>query len=612
MSTDDFKHPDYSILKPVAEFIARALSQPPPDPTADKDRGEVARTLIFLIDEATKHLDRLQRSLADDAGEEVVHKPDNSSIQGKGFVDTIKLIVAQALKQPDALARNYAKFASEALRIFREESDLAPQPGDFRFKDPLWLGAKLLRPALQLYLAWGQAMQQWLDEQEIDQSDRKRIDFIFKQLIAAIAPSNLPLNPAALRRAESTEGASVVTGLKNWIDDVIHNRAMPRQVQPHAFVIGKDVAATEGAVVYRNDQLELIQYSRQSESVRRRPVLIIPAQINKYYFADLRPRNSVVGYFTKGSLQMFMVSWRNPTAQHSDWSLDTYVRALMEATDVVREITKSRTLGIVSACAGGFTAMALLGYLAAIGDRRISHHSLLVTCLFPNQGSELELFATSDSLEFARSYVRTNGVMDGNDLSKVFYWLRPNDLVWRYWINNYLLGKSPPPLDVLFWDNDSTRLPAALHSDFLDMYAKDVFRSPNELEVLAQKIDFRKVKVDSYFVGGEDDTLMPWEGCYHACQVFRGRHEFVLSPSGHLQSLLRPPNVANTYYFANRDTTLRAEDWRRTAAKRDGSWWRDWERWFHENSGSMKASPAQLGSSTYPPLTPAPGTYVFE
>jgi poly[(R)-3-hydroxyalkanoate] polymerase subunit PhaC len=612
MSTDDFKYLDDTILKPIVEFVARALAQPPPDPTSDKDRSQVVRTLIFLIDESTKYLDRLRQSLADEGGGEVEDAPDDSSIGGKGLVETIKLILAQALKQPDALARNYANFASEALRILRDESDLAPQPSDFRFKDPLWLSTKLLRPVLQLYLAWGQTMQHWLEEQELDQSDRKRIDLILRQLIAAIAPSNLPLNPAALRRAESTEGSSVVSGLKHWIDDVIHNRAMPRQVRADAFVVGKDVAVTEGAVVYRNDQLELIQYSKQSESVRRRPVLFIPAQINKFYFADLRPRNSVVGYFSKGGLQLFMISWRNPTVKHSDWNLDTYVRATIEATDVVREITKSRTLGLVSACAGGFTAMAMLGYLAEIGDRRIAHHTLLVTCLFPNKGSEIELFVTQDSLELARSYVRINGVMDGGDLGKAFYWLRPNDLVWRYWINNYLLGKTPPPLDVLFWDNDSTRLPAALHSDFLDMYAKDVFQRPYELEVLGRKIDFRKVRVNSYFVGGEDDTLMPWEGCYQACRVFRGRHEFVLSPSGHLQSLLRPPNVANTYHYANRDTTLGAAEWLRTATKCDGSWWRDWERWFHENSGSMKAAPPRLGSTAHPPIIPAPGSYVFD
>ena len=607
----------------IANFIEQALADAPPA-TPTKDTTAVTRSAIFLLDEAAKLVEGLRRKITDEEPEaqaappppdespSVESPPVESVVKGKSLLQTLELILAQVLKQPEIVARNYAQFAREALRILRDESTLKPAPRDFRFKDQLWLESDVLRVLLQLYLAWGDAMGRWIEEQELDDDDRRRVAFIFQQLVAALAPSNLPLNPSALRRADRTEGASAVEGLQNWIDDVIHNRAMPRQVRRDAYVVGKDLALTKGAVVYRNAQLELIQYAPLTDTVRRRPVLIFPPQINKYYAFDLRPSNSMIGHLVKSGLQVFTLSWCNPTAAQSEWNLDTYVGAVIEATDVIREITSSRTLGLVSGCAGGLSAMAMLGYFAEIGDRRIANHSLLVTCLFPNQGSDLELFATPELIKLTSSYVQNNGVMYGDGLAKVFFWLRPNDLVWRYWINNYLLGKSPPPLDVLFWDNDSTRLPAALHGDFVDMYARDVFRRPNTLKVRGQPIDFQKVKVDSYFVGGEDDNLMPWKGCYRACQLFRGHNAFVLSTSGHVQSLLRPPRIANTVYYTNDDITLTAEDWRRTALQNDGTWWHHWHGWLHDKSGSPKKAPRRLGSDKHPVLMAAPGRYVFD
>jgi polyhydroxyalkanoate synthase len=221
------------------------------------------------------------------------------------------------------------------------------------------------------------------------------------------------------------------------------------------------------------------------------------------------------------------------------------------------------------------------------------------------------LFATPELLETARRHAAINGVMEGDALAKLFAWLRPTDLVWRYWINNYLLGKNPPPLDILFWDNDSTRLPAGLHGDFIDMFERDVFRRPGALEVLGESIDFSRIRADCYVVGGEDDYLMPWQGCYRACGMFEGAHEFVLSTSGHVQSLLRPPRLANSYYFTNRSTAMSPEAWRATCARREGTWWTHWHGWLNAASGDLKAAPRRLGCDAHPVLTEAPGTYVF-
>ncbi|HEX6377063.1 MAG TPA: hypothetical protein VFZ91_15235 [Allosphingosinicella sp.] len=609
------EQPGGDFSRRLLDFLAAA--QDAGNGRKDSDASAAARPLLFLIDTAARHLDKLRAAVVADAtGVEAEAQAEaepkgEAALGGKSFVATIRLLIAHVLSAPEGAAKHYARFAAEALRIFEGESALGPTPGDFRFKDRLWVESDFFRILLQLYLSLGRSVKAWLDEQPLDPADKQRIHFIFEQMVAAIAPSNLPLNPSALRRANATEGGSMVDGVRHLFEDALHNRAMPRQINPHAYTIGKDLALTPGAVVHRSEHLELIQYAPQTDRVRRRPLLLVPPQINKYYCFDLRPQNSFVAHAVRSGLQMFVLSWRNPSAAHAHWNLDSYVGATIEAMDVVAAVTRSRTLGLISACAGGLTAMATMGYLAARGQRRVRNHSLLVTCLLPNQGSMLELFATPELLESSRRHVRINGVMEGDALAKLFAWLRPTDLVWRYWINNYLLGKSPPPLDVLYWDNDSTRLPAALHSDFIDMYARDVFRRPGAMEVLGERLDFGTIRADSYVVGGEDDYLMPWQGCYQACAMVKGAHEFVLSTSGHVQSILRPPRLANSYYFTNRGTAMSPEAWRATCARREGTWWTHWHAWLNAASGELKAAPERLGCDDHPPLAQAPGTYVF-
>lgn len=607
----------YDVCRDFAEFVDKAILN---TPQGHGDQNEsapsgVAKKALFLIDEASRLLDALRdRIVAEDgvgAADSAPVRPA-TVIRGKGILETLQLIIAQAIKQPNSLARHYAAFAEQVLKIVNSASDLRPEPGDSRFKDGLWQDSALHRMLLQLYVAWSQTLEGWLADQPFDDDDRKRVAFIFEQIIAALAPSNLPLNPTALKRARDSEGESAVSGLQNWISDVIDNQAMPRQVRADAYAVGRDLARTQGAVIFRNAQLELIQYGPQTPSVRRQPVLLIPPQINKYYIFDLKPKNSLIGHLIGSGLQMFTISWRSPTEKEADWGLDTYVASTLEAIDVICSVTNSPQLGLISACAGGLTSMAMIGYLAELGNPLISSHSLLVTCLFANYGSAMEMFATPQLLERIRRYTGNMGVMHGAELAKVFAWLRPNDLVWRYWVNNYLMGRNPPPLDVLYWDNDSTRLPARLQGDFFDMYDKDVFQHPHALSLLGRPIDFGKAEVDTYFVGGADDYLMPWRGCYQAYKLFRGRHRFVLSPSGHIQSVLRPPRLANVAYYTNDAKPESPEEWLGGATRHDGTWWGDWHRWLAEMAGEAKDAPSELGNRQFPPLMPAPGSYVLD
>ena len=559
-------------------------------------------------------LERLMRVAADLLSDTPPHKAAPQAADGKGLLETFGLILTMALDRPENLAQHLSKFASVALDILLQRADPPPEPGprDRRFRDPLWQESPVLRGLMQLYLAWRQHMQSWIDAHDLAPTERLRVQFVLDQLAAAFSPSNLPLHPSALKRAESSKGQSAVAGLKNFFGDVQHNRGMPRQIRADAFRLGATLALTPGAVVFRNAQLELIQYAPQTPQVYACPILLIPPQINKYYIFDLKPANSLLGYLVRQGFRVFTLSWKNPDAQASNWGLETYLTAIVEAMGVIRTVTGCDQVNLISACAGGLTAISLLGHLADRGAPLVRSHSLLVTALFPGNGSILEAFTTTENLELARRISAAEGTMDGMDLAHLFVWLRPEDLVWSFWVNSNILGRHPPPLDVLYWDNDPTRVPAQLHSDFIDIYLNDVFRNPGSQRLFGTPIDYDRVSMPTYFVGGLEDYLMPWRGIYRAVHCFGGRNRFVLSTSGHVQSILRPPKLANTEYFVNENLHESADTWLSGAHRREGTWWADWSEWLRGHAGSVADAPQSLGADAFPPLCPAPGSYVME
>lgn len=589
------------------------------DATGGQEAGQsdladiLERLLTGHTGDTLDRVERLMRvtaTLLEEAPRQAAPRP----AEGKGFLDTFALILTLALDKPDLLSEHLFRFATVALDILRQRGEDLPQPDprDRRFRDPLWQESPVLRGLMQLYLAWGQHLQGWVDDLPLEAADRLRVQFVLDQLKAAFAPSNLPLHPAALKRAQATGGKSTVAGLKNFFGDVALNRGMPRQIRPGAFRLGETLAVTPGAVVFRNAQLELIQYAPQTPRVRARPVLLIPPQINKYYAFDLKPANSVLGWLVRQGFQVFTLSWRNPEAEAADWGIETYLAATLDAMAAIRAITGAGQVNLVSACAGGLTAMSLIGHLAARGRALVRSHSLLVTALYPGNGSVLEAFTTAENLELARRISAAEGTMDGMDLAHVFVWLRPDDLVWSFWVNNNLMGRQPAPLDVLYWDNDPTRVPARLHSDFVDMFLDDVFRVPGAQRLFGAPIDYRRVAVPTYFVGGLEDYLMPWRGIFRAVRDFGGMNRFVLSTSGHVQSILRPPNLANTEHFVNDDLSGDADAWLAGARRVPGTWWQDWAAWLRPHAGDEAEAPQMLGVDAFPPLCPAPGTYVME
>ena len=582
--------------------------------TSDRDLSDIIEELLTGGRDPLGKAERLMRIASDVLAHPPRTEAAPDAAKGQGFADTFAQVISLALEKPDLLAEHLSAFAGQAIDILRQSEDieLEPSPRDRRFRDPLWRESPVLRGLMQLYLSWNQHVQGWLDAQEITDTDRLRIQFLLDQMKAALSPTNLPLHPGAIKRADSSGGRSAVQGLKNFALDLQHNRGMPRQVKPGSYALGETLAITPGSVVFRNAQLELIQYAPQTDRVHLRPILLIPPQINKYYAFDLKPQNSLLGYLVKQGFQVFTISWKNPGAEAADWGIETYIAAILQALSAIRTITGTDKVNLISACAGGLTAVSLLGHLAQSRSPLVASHSLLVTALYPGNGSIIEAFTTTENLELARRISEEEGTMDGLDLAHLFVWLRPDDLVWSFWVNNNILGRQPPPLDVLYWDNDPTRVPARLHSDFIDVFLNDVYRRPGSQTLFGRPMDYSAVEVPTYFVGGLEDYLMPWRGIYRAVRSFGDRNRFVLSTSGHVQSILRPPNLAGSEFFVNDDHPDNPDHWLRDAERRTGTWWADWAEWLRGHAEEERPAPRGPGCDAFPPLCAAPGTYVKE
>ena len=537
-------------------------------------------------------------------------------IRRKEVLAAATKLAGHLASQPRTVTRQYARFVADCGRVAAGRSSLAPTKGDRRFADAAWTESALFRRLLQSYVALCASLDRCVDEAQLDETTTARARFVVSLFEDAIAPTNfMATNPAVLRKVVDTKGTSVIRGFANFVEDLAGGTWLPRQVDARPFKVGGNVAATPGAVVYRNELLELIQYAPTTPKVHARPLLIVPPQINRYYVFDLSPANSIVQWSVQGGVTTFVVSWRNPTRAQADLGLDAYVEALEQAIVAVREIAGSRDVNVFGACSGGITLSALLGHLAA-DRRRDVHSATLAVCVLDTTAmrtSTAGLFVTPATIAAAKAASRKRGVVEGADLARVFAWMRPNDLVWNYVVNNYLLGNEPPAHDVLFWNNDTTRLPARLHADFLDMFESNPFASPGKLRIRGRKVDPGKCGIDTYVIGGLTDHITVWQGVYRTAQLLgKSRSTFVLSNGGHIQSLLNPPANKRSWYVAGPARAATPEAWVAGREKHDGSWWPHWREWIRARSGTLKRAPAALGSLRHVPVGAAPGTYVLE
>ncbi len=533
-------------------------------------------------------------------------------IRGKDLLTSARMVLSQALKQPFHSAKHVAHFSLELKNVMLGQSALKPEDGDRRFTDPAWSQNPLYRRYLQTYLAWRKELHDWIEHSSLSEQDASRGHFVINLMTEAMAPSNSMANPAAVKRFFETGGKSLLDGLSHLAKDMVHNGGMPSQVNMEAFEVGKNLATTDGAVVFRNDVLELIQYKPITESVHERPLLVVPPQINKFYVFDLSPEKSLARFLLRSQVQTFVVSWRNPTKAQREWGLSTYIEALKEAIDVICAITGSKDVNMLGACSGGLTTASLLGHYAALGQQKVNALTLLVSVLDTQLDTQVALFADEKTLEAAKRRSYQAGVLEGSDMAKVFAWMRPNDLIWNYWVNNYLLGNEPPVFDILYWNNDTTRLPAALHGEFIEMFQTNPLTRPGALEVCGTPIDLKQVTCDFFVVAGTTDHITPWDSCYKSAHLFGGKCEFVLSNSGHIQSILNPPGNPKARYMTNSEMPLDPKAWQESSTKHADSWWLHWHGWLAERSGATKAAPSKLGNKKYPAGEAAPGTYVHE
>ena len=530
----------------------------------------------------------------------------------RDLISTARMVMRQTVKQPVHSLKHIGRLGLAVKDVMIGRSEIAPAPEDRRFADPTWNQNPVYRRYMQTYLAWRKELNTWISTADLAEQDVSRAQFVIALMTEAMSPTNTALNPAALKRFFETGGKSLLDGLTHLAQDIAHNGGMPSQVNMNAFEVGGNLAITKGSVVFRNEVLELIQYKPLTGEAYERPVLVVPPQINKFYVLDLSPEKSLARYLSVSHMQTFVVSWRNPTKAHREWGLSTYIEALKEAIDVILKITGSKDVSMLGACSGGITTVSLLGHYAALKEKKVHSFTLLVSVLDTQIKTQVALFADERSIEAARRMSYQHGVLEGRDMAKIFAWMRPNDLVWNYWVNNYLLGNEPPVFDILFWNNDTTRLPAALHGEFLEMFKSNPLTRPGALEVCGTPIDLKQVKSDYYVIAGLNDHITPWEACFKSAQLLGGKCEFVLSSSGHIQSILNPPGNPKARFFTNSEMSDDSKKWLETATKQSDSWWQHWRDWLHARGGKRKAAPAILGNDEYPALEPAPGTYVHE
>ncbi len=537
--------------------------------------------------------------------------PDSLAEPAAGRPCLLGSLTRQLLGNPGLAARHALKLAANLGRIAAGEAPM-PLPADRRFSAAEWRDHPVHRRAVQAWLAGGAQISAWLADSDLDPVERQRAQYLAEQLGDALAPSNTPLHPQALRRALDSRGASIANGLRNLRQDLLHNRGLPRQVAADAFEPGRDIAATPGAVVLRSEMLELIHYQPRTARQYQRPLLIVPPQINRFYIFDLAEERSFVRYALDSGLSVFMVSWRNPRPEHRHWGLDSYVDALLEALAVCREISQGQAVNLLGACLGGLTAALLQERLASQQQgAAIASCTYLVTPLDGRSDHPALLFVDPRTREQARLRSLRQGIVPGHELARAFAWLRPRDLIWNYWTHNYLLGEQPEAFDVLHWNADNTDLPAELHGQLLALLSHPQAPAPATLaQVLDRHIDFGQVRCPRFAVAGSSDHITPWPEVYRSMQQLGGECDFVLASQGHIQAILSPPGSPRAQYVTAGLGTMPPTEWQAGAHPHAGSWWPRWRSRIQSHAGALQQSPAQPGSPAHPAITAAPGLYV--
>ncbi len=517
------------------------------------------------------------------------------------------------MASPMELAKEVSELSFELGRIGLGISSVEIPEKDRRFADPTWRDNPFYHRLAQSYLAWCASVDRLAKRPNSDWRHDNRARYAVDMLTAFAAPTNLlPGNPAALKRAFETGGVSLWRGARNMFTDMIHNGGMPAAVDSSPYTVGENLAATPGAVVYREEMFEILQYTPTTATVGARPLLMVPPQVNKHYFLDLAPGRSLVEYTVGNGVHFFTIVWRNPRSEHGHWTMSDYVEAQLRATDVVREITGSPDLNILGGCAGGLTTALMTAHLAANHDDRVHAAAFVVTMIDTHEPNLLRVLGNDRVRSKIAEDAAAGVVYDKKAVAANFAWLRPNDLVFNYVVNNWLLGNPPPAFDILAWNADATNLSAAFDHDLIELYAENKAATPGELTTLGTPIDLSTIKCDCLVIAGKTDHITPWRPSYLTSQLVGGDCDVIVASAGHIQTIVNPPGKPRASYWYGPGTYPDPDTWLARAERIEGSWWPRWADWIRSRSGEEVPAPAELGSAAHPAGDPAPGWYVRE
>ena len=541
------------------------------------------------------------------------------------LTDPRRLVEAQV-----SLWQDYAKlWENTARRMAGEDGEdvepaAAPEPGDRRFKDDAWAENPLYDHIKQSYLLASKFVLSTVRETKgLDAHTAQQVDFYTRQFIDALAPTNFAMtNPEVARRTVETGGENLVQGLSNMLEDLERGqgRLRIRMTDLEKFKLGENVAVTPGKVVFENDLMQLIQYVPTTEVVRKRPLLIVPPWINKFYILDLRPKNSFIKWAVERGHTVFVISWVNPDEQLAEKSMDDYMlEGPVAALDAIEKATGESRVNAIGYCLGGTLLAATLAYLKAgrtaqtteaTGRRSVIESATFFTTMVDfEEPGELGVFIDEEQLSLVEESMKEKGYFDGSKMAEAFNLLRANDLIWSFVINNYLMGKDPFPFDLLYWNSDSTRMPRAMHSAYLrDMYQHNRLREPGGITLDGVPIDLATVDVPIYILSAREDHIAPWRSTYAATRLYRGPIRFVLAMSGHIAGVVNPP-AANKYGYFTGEIASAPDTWLEAATAHDGSWWPDWDAWVSKHDGG-EAPPREPGAGALPVIEDAPGRYV--
>ncbi len=556
-------------------------------------------------------------------GEQVFQGGDPTSLV-RGFSD----LTARMMAEPQRILELQGKFWNDYMSLWQTTAQkmmgqsaddvIEPAKGDRRFKGEDWNNNPPFDHIKQAYLLASKFTLEAVRQTDgLEEKTAEKVDFYTRQFIDALAPTNfLATNPEVIRETVETGGANLLKGLSNLLDDLERGKGRLRikMTDLDRFKLGENVAVSKGAVVFQNDLMQLLQFSPTTEQVFKRPLLIMPPWINKYYILDLRESNSFIKWAVDQGHTVFVISWVNPDERLSDKSFEDYiVEGPLAALDAIEAATGERDVKAIGYCIGGTLLAATLAYMAKVGDERIKTATFFTTMVEFSKPGELGVFIDDEQIRSLEQQMDEKGYMEGATMAEVFNMLRASDLIWSFVINNYLMGKDPFPFDLLYWNSDSTRMPKVMHSYYLrEMYQRNLLAQPGGLKLLGESIDLRDINIPVYILSTLEDHIAPWKATYAATQMYQGKVRFVLGKSGHIAGVVNPPDANKYGYWVGKEGEYPEdpEEWHATVGEaRDGSWWNDWNSWNRRYSRQMVAA-REPGDGELKVIELAPGSYV--